>query len=124
MSLAAIEAAVHQFAPHSREAIFLASILSSIGALLIVYAKCWFGGSHRHLPLNWVISIVAIAAPIPTWCLLLVMPFDADLATTAFNDPIVVGLAGLYGIAAAFRDARRMGRDADRRFSCGEPPTD
>jgi hypothetical protein len=121
---AAIGAFVHRFAPHSREAIFVASVLSAIAALLFVYGYSRTNGSHKHLPLNWVVTTATIAAPVPTWCLLLVMPLDHDLATTAFEDPIVVGLAGLYGIAAACRDIRRMARQARKSFDRGDPPTE
>ena len=116
--------AIHQLAPHSAIALFLASVTCALLAVIAVWLRCRYLGSHRHLPLNWVVSVASIAAPVPTWCLLMVMPLDPDLGATVFNDPVVVFLAGLYGLAAAFWDTRRMAREARKRVDRGEPPTD
>ena len=54
----------------------------------------------------------------------MITPLDPDLALTVFHDPVVVFLAGLYGLAAAFRDTRGMARDARKRMNRGDPATD
>lgn len=119
-----IGVAIHHVAPHTGKALFLASMVFAIGAVLAVYLRCRYTGSHKHLPHNWVVSVASIAAPGPTWCLLLVMPFDPDLGETIFHDPIVVALAGMYGLAAAFKDTRGMASQSRKRKDRGEPPTD
>lgn len=124
MTPESIGALVHGHAPHSAEALFLASVLCALIAVAAVYLRCRFTESHDHLPLNWIVSIAAIAAPVPTWGLLLVMPLDHDLGATVFHDPVVLALAGIYGIAAAFRDTRSMASQSHKRKVRGEPPTE
>lgn len=119
-----IGAVIHNLTPHSATSLYIFDVAAALIALAWVYGSCWWHKSHRHLPTAWIISIVAGAAPVPTWLLMLLMPLDHDLGNTIGMDPIVVALASLYALHAAFRDIRRMTKSATNRKSNGEPPTE
>jgi hypothetical protein len=108
---------IHRHAPHSAEALYASSLLCALSAALMVYGYCRFARCHKHLPVNWMVTTAALAAPIPTWVLLILMPLDTDLSRTVTNDPVVVALAGLYGLSAAIRDGRDMAMAARKRMT-------
>ncbi|MGY2732817.1 hypothetical protein [Sphingomonas sp. UYP23] len=101
-----IGAWVHAYAPHTATALYLAAVLSSIFFLFIIYARCLYTRSVGHLGEKWIFGTVAAAAPIPTYILLMVVPFDPDLAHSVLDDRVVVALAGLYGLVETLSDIR------------------
>ncbi len=110
---------VHTHTPHSATALYEAAAASAIFFLVGVYLTCLISGSARYLEDKWVIQTAAAAAPIPTYLLMLVVPFDPDLANTVLDDRIVVALAALYGVVETLKDikeiaARAQGRRAAR----------
>jgi hypothetical protein len=115
VTLATIGEWVHSYAPHSASALYLAAVLSSVFFLALVWCRCAYTGSTRHLGDKWIIPTVAAAAPIPTYLLLLVVPFDPDLAATVLDDRVVVALAGLYGLVETLNDIRRTAAHARER---------
>ena len=118
-----IHAWIHLYAPHSGEALYIWSLATGLVAVGLVYFRCLHTGSQNHLPLAWTVSTAATAAPAPTWILLLLAPLDRDLLQTIANDPVTLALAGLYGLAAAFRDLRNLSADSLKRMKAGQPPT-
>ena len=124
MNPAVLGAIIHHNAPHTPDGLYLASVVSALAAVLAVYIRCRLTSSDKHLPHNWIVATASVAAPVPTWCLLLAMPLDTDLGQTIFHDPVVVALAGAYGLAAAFRDTRGMASQSRKRRERGDRPTD
>ncbi len=118
----AVGAWLHSHAPHSAQALYASSAICALLAVLTVYVLSRIDRSHKHLPVNWIVLTAAIAAPVPTWALLIVMPLDPDLGGTISADPVVVALAGLYGLVGAFRDARGIAVEAHRRMLRRESP--
>ena len=64
---------------------------------------------------GWVFQVAAAAAPIPTYFLLMVIPFDPDLAQKVLEDRVVVALAGLYGLIETLKAIRGSASDAHKR---------
>lgn len=106
MGPAEIGAVVHAYAPHSALALYLAAGLSALTCLALVYARCLYTGSTAHLGDKWIVPTIAAAAPIPTYFLLIVVPFDTDLAQCVLEDRVVVALAGVYGLVETLKDIR------------------
>lgn len=120
MSPATVGAYVHSYSPHSAQALYCAAAVSALLAWLAIYLRCLITGSRRHLGEKWLFQTAAAAAPIPTYFLLLVVPFDPDLAHSVLDDRIVVALAGLLGLVEALKEVRNTAGRARRRKD-GEP---
>lgn len=97
---------VHDYAPHSAVALYAAAAFSAALALVAVYGYCLCTSSTKNLDEKWIFQTATAAAPIPTYILLLIVPFDTDLARTVLDDRVVVALAGLYGLVEALKDIR------------------
>jgi hypothetical protein len=97
---------VHDYAPHSAVALYAAAALSAAFFLAAIYGYCLCTGSTKHLDEKWIFQTATAAAPIPTYMLLLVVPFDPDLARTVLDDRVVVALGGLYGLVETLKDIR------------------
>lgn len=64
---------------------------------------------------GWLFRVAAAAAPIPTYILLMLVPFDPDLAQKVLDDRVVVALAGLYGLVETLKDIRGSASEARKR---------
>lgn len=115
MGPAQIGAAVHAYAPHSASALYMAALGSAVIAMLLVYGHCLWTGSTGYIAEGWLFRVAASAAPIPTYTLLLFVPFDPDLAQRVLDDRVVVALAGFYGLVETLKDIREAAADARRR---------
>jgi hypothetical protein len=105
---------VHEYAPHSPVALYAAAAGSAIFFLAVVFGYCLCTGSTKHLGEKWIFQTAAAAAPIPTYILLMVVPFDPDLARTVLDDRVVVALAGLYGLVETLKDIKTTAGSARR----------
>lgn len=114
MNVASIGSVVHAYAPHSGTALYGAAIFSSLFFLTLVYGRCLCTGSVQHLSEKWIFQTVAAAAPIPTYFLLLIVPFDTDLAHNVLEDRVVVALAGIYGLVETLKDIRNLAATAKK----------
>jgi hypothetical protein len=119
VDVASFGAAVHAVAPHSATGLYTAAAISALLALSFVYARCLWTKSVAQLDEKWIIATAAAAAPIPTYILLLVIPFDADLAKFVLEDRVVVALAGLYGLVETVKDIRSMAATANSKRALG-----
>jgi hypothetical protein len=111
-----LAAFIHGHAPHSATALYLSAVVSALFFLCLVRGRCWWTGSAKHLEEKWIIQTFAAAAPIPTYILLLVVPFDPDLAHSVLDDRVVVALAGLYGLVETLKDIRGTAAGARNRL--------
>lgn len=105
---------VHEYAPHSPIALYAAAAASAIFFLAVVFGFCLWTGSAKHLGEKWIFQTAAAAAPIPTYILLMIVPFDPDLARTVLDDRVVVALAGLYGLVETLKDIKATAGAARR----------
>jgi len=112
---------VHDHAPHSSTALYAAAAICSLFFVALVWLRCLHQKSLDQLDEKWIFQTVAAASPIPTYVLLLVIPFDPDLAKSVLDDRIVVALAGLYGLVETLKDIRTTASNAVRRGK-GELP--
>jgi hypothetical protein len=81
-------------------------------AVATVYLRCCYTGSEKQLTGTWIVRTAAAAAPVPIYVLLPLSPFDPDLATALLSEPVILGLAGLYGLIETARDIRKTAGDA------------
>ena len=93
----------------------MAACLSALLFVMLVWIRCLATKSQQHLDERWIIATAAAAAPIPTYALLLVVPFDPDLARSVLDDRVVVALAGLYGLVETLKDIRQIAANAHKR---------
>ena len=117
MDVASLGGFVHQYTPHNSLALYAAAVASSLIALTLVYGRCTWTRATDHLSEKWIFQTVAAAAPIPTYLMLLVVPFDPDLAASVLDDRVVVAFAGLYGLVETLKDIRDTAADAHKRKS-------
>lgn len=115
MSPAQIGAAVHAYAPHTSLALYAAAFASAALAIMLVLGRCMWTGSTRHMAEGWLFRVAAAAAPVPTYILLMLIPFDPDLGQRVLDDRVVVALAGLYGLVETLKDIRGSASDAHKR---------
>ena len=122
MTLASFGAFVHANAPHNATSLYAAAVASVMAFLVIVWGRCIWTGSTSHLDEKWIFQTATAAAPIPTYILLMVIPFDPDLAHSVLDDRIVVAIAGLYGLVETLKDIRSTAAKAHRLKKRGTPP--
>jgi hypothetical protein len=115
VDIVAAQAFIHDYTPHNSVALYGAAALSSLVAIGIVWFRCLWTKSGEHLREQWILTTATVAAPIPTYLLLILMPLDHDLSQTILDDPIVVALAGLYGVVEAVKEVRRTASQAHKR---------
>lgn len=113
--MSSLGAVVHAYAPHSPIGLYTAAAFSALLALALVYGRCLWTGSRDYLDDKWIMATAAAAAPIPTYILLILVPYDPDLARCVLEDRVVVALAGLYGLVETVKDIREMAARAHRK---------
>ena len=67
------------FFPHTSEAIYAFSIMSSLGVIFLVWLVAALTGRRVHLKQNWQIHAGARGVQIPIFLTALAVPFDHDL---------------------------------------------
>lgn len=78
----------------------------------VIYIYCIYHKCVHQLDDHWLVQTIATVTPIPTYVVLLVMPFDNHLAEAALKDHVVVAIAGLYGIIQTSKTIQRTARAA------------
>lgn len=110
----AIQAFLHNWAPHSKAAVYFLAVICSLLAILVVYVRCHLENNGRHLENGWLVRTAAAASPIPIYCMMLVAPLDPDMIQAMMEDQVVVAIAGLYGLVETIKDIRYTGRQRPR----------
>lgn len=106
----AVRAVVHDFAPHSKSAIYLLAVLSALVSIILVYVRCRLENNGKGLASGWLVKTATAAAPIPIYGLMIVAPLDPDIFEAMMTDQLVVAIAGLYGLVETLKDIRYTGR--------------